>query len=103
VADAPLRPHLQGTRSDRVRQRRLAIADYANHILANTSGDWVTLRFGEIALKLGVDKRDVVAAIGEDGGNGLGVRITPEARDALERYREWPLTRQSRGGSAWLA
>jgi hypothetical protein len=94
VADAPLRPHLQGARSKCVRQRRQTIADYTNHLLANSSGDWVTLRFGEIALKLGVDKRDVVAAIGEDGGNGLGVRITPEARDALERYREWPLARQ---------
>lgn len=94
MAEAPLRPHIQGARSDRVRQRRQMIADFANHILANAPGDWVTLRFGEIALKLGIDKRDVVAAIGEDGGNGIGVRITLEAREALARYRDWPLARQ---------
>lgn len=91
MAQAPLRPYLQGVRSDNERQLRQRITDYANHLLANTPEDSITLYFGELANKLGVDARKVGDAIGEDGGNGLFVRIEPYGRTALEPYKSWPL------------
>lgn len=93
MAEAPLRPYLLGVRSEHVRRLRQTIADYANHKLANSSTDWVTLKFGDIALELGVDRQQVCDAIGEDGGNGIGVRIRPEVRERLAHYIHWPLSR----------
>jgi hypothetical protein len=91
MVQIPLRPWLQGARSDHERQLRQLIADYANHLLANTTGETRTLYFGEIAIQLGAEKHKVNDAIGEDGGNGLFVRISPSDRAALELYKSWPL------------
>lgn len=69
-------------------ERARRIVDYVNHLIANNPEEQQQqYLFGYIAIDLKVDVEQVRSAIEAGGYNGISLRVTPDDRPALERYK----------------
>jgi hypothetical protein len=68
-------------------ERARRIVDYVNHLIANNPEEQQQYLFAYIAMDLNVDVADVRSAIEAGGHNGISLRVTPEDRLALSRYK----------------
>ncbi len=63
------------------------IADHLNRLIADNPNEMQQHLYGYIAIDLGVSLQDVQEASPEGGSNGITLRVRPEDRPLMERYR----------------